>query len=224
MKTEGESVKRWYNYWPFLIAILLPIFNVETITIFLLGRGVRSYSVIAPICVSVGVLALTFWYKFSRWLWEETNTAKRLLDFINFNFQGRLGAKLAMSWIDKLNKDNKNNKEALSKIEVGGKIAGNFFAFVAALNPVPLLSFIGWFPCVVACGGLRWKKGLVIMMVGDSIKNLVMSYLWILLGPQLWHFLLLHLGGWIMVTVAVIAVIVIFTCSLTYRKLKKRPD
>ncbi len=189
MKTEEESVKRWYNYWPFLIAILLPIFNVETITFFLLGRGIRSYSIIAPICVSVGVFSLSFWYRFSKWLWEETNTARRLIDFININFQGRLGAKLAMSWVDKLNKDNKTNKEALSKIEVGGKIVGHFFVFVATLNPVPFLSFIGWFPCVVACGWIRWKKGLFIMILGDAIKNLSMSYLWILLGPQLWHLL-----------------------------------
>ncbi len=189
MKTEEELVKRWYNYWPFLIAILLPIFNVETITFFLLGRGVRSYSIIAPICVSVGVFSLTFWYRFSTWLWEETGTARKLIDFINVNFQGKLGAKLAMSWIDKLNKDNKNNKEALSKIEIGGKIAGRFFIFVAALNPVPFLSFVGWFPCIVTCGWLRWKKGLVIMMAGDAIKNFSMSYLWILLGPQLGNLL-----------------------------------
>ncbi len=189
MKIEKESVKRWYNYWPVLLAILIPIFNVETITLFLLGKGVRSYSIIAPICVSVGLFSLAFWYRFSTWLWEETSTAKKLVDFININFQGVLGAKLAMSWIDKLNKDNKINKEALSKIEMGGKIVGRFFIFVAALNPVPLLSFIGWLPCVVTCGWLRWKNGLFIMMFGDAIKNLAMSYLWILLGPQLWHFL-----------------------------------
>ncbi len=223
MKTEAKFERRWYNYWPFLIAILLPIFNVETITIFLLGRGVRSYYIIAPICVSVGIFSLTFWYRFSRWFWEETNTAKKLVSFINTNFEGRLGANLAMNWIDKLNKDSKTNKETRSKIEVGGKIVGHFFAFVAALNPVPFLSFIGWFPCVIACGGLRWEKGLVIMMVGDSIKNLVMSYMWILLGPQLWHFLLMHFDGWFMVISAVIIGVILtyFTARFSYKKIKK---
>ncbi len=189
VEEEEESTKRWYSYWPLLIAVLTPIFSVEAVTVFLLRRGVRSYFIIAPICVGSGFFYLTFWYRFSRWFWEETNTARKLVDFMNTNFQGKLGAKLAMSWIDKLNKDNKTNKEALSKIEVGGKIVGHFFVFVAALNPVPFLSFVGWFPCVVTCGWLRWKKGLFVMMLGDAMKNLAMSYLWILLGPQLWHFL-----------------------------------
>ena len=179
--------RRWYSYWPSLAAILLPIFNVETITFVLLGCGIRRYLFIAPICVIVGVLSLFFWYRFIRWFWEETDAAKQIIDFINKNLQGKLGAKLIMSWINKLSTDNKNNKEALSKIEVGGKIVGHFFVFVAALNPIPFLSFIGWFPCIIVCGSIRWKNGLAIMMLGDAIKNLVMSYVWILFGSQLWH-------------------------------------
>lgn len=184
------KTRRWYNYWPSLVAVLLPIFNVETITLVLLGLGIRNYLIIAPICVSVGVFSLIFWYRFTRWFWEETDTAKQLIGYINRNFQGKLGARLVMSWVDKLNKDSLNNKEALSKVEVGGKIVGHFFVFVAALNPIPFLSFVGWFPCIVVCGGIQWKNGLIIMMVADGIKNLIMSYLWILFGPKLWQVIL----------------------------------
>lgn len=193
MKTEGVRLKCWYNYWPVLMAVLIPIFNVETITIAMLTMGIKSYSIVFTICAGMGVLSFIFWYKFARWFLEEADLIKQAVDFMNKNFQGKFGARLIMSWVDRLNKENKINKKVLSKIEVGGKIVGHVFVFVAALNPVPFLAFVGWFPCVIVCGWIQWKKGLAVMILGDIIKNSIMTYLWLTYGPQLWNIALSHL-------------------------------
>ncbi len=190
--------RRWYHYWPVLIALLSPLYSVEAIAIILLNIGVRRYSVMFPVLASVGMFSLIFWYNFIPWFWGEADTTKRLEDYIDKifnNFQGRLGRILLRSgikWIiksfKKLNRDSEGNKEVFAKVEAGGRIVGRFFVFFAALNPIPFLSAAGWFPCIMVCGALKWKKGLFIMMLGDVIKNSVMSYLWISLGPKLWHF------------------------------------
>lgn len=235
MKTEDESVKRWYNYWPFLVAVILTALNVDGVVIptlrlrwlSVIGFKIVDLSHIIPelsllqifICVVVVSIAGNVgWYWFWGWLgkliFELVKKQKAVQEGIELGkeiqsaIQPVLKKRGLVNWAKKYLTEYFNwlTDEDNKYLKIL-KRGGYIAVFCMSASPEPG----GRVAATIFSRTFDSKKGLVSLLLGDTFKNFYMVF-------GFWN-LVLRLPSFYFKT-AIIVVMAYFVVSFIYKKIK----
>ena len=200
MKTEGESVKRWYNYWPLLIAAIVGALNIDAVIIpslnlrwlSILGFKIVNLSHIIPelslaqifiLTVAVSIPGNIVWYWFWGWL------GKLIFEWIKSQRSVQEGIKLGKEiefvikpvlkkkgFLDRI-KDTLTEKFKWATDEDNKylkrlKRGGYVALFLMSASPEPG----GRVVATIFSRSFDSKKGLVSLVLGDTFKNFYMVF------------------------------------------------
>lgn len=171
---------------PFFLIPIILLLNVEIVVpnIVLNFHLVKSYFQLAVLDMILGMTGLIFWYFFVGYFWkfiEHTKIVESSVSYFSKTYDQlkRIGViKNFISWFEKMSIEDPKNREFVHYMGELGKVMRFVIMFIVPFNAVPIFSAITWFPAVIFCRMSKWSEGLVVMLVGDAIKNACMSYLW----------------------------------------------
>lgn len=203
MKARAEpkecKKRKWYSYWPFLIIVVEIVFNIDwIITPILIKRGMFFNFPIFPIhwdlswlipklsyfevfiwISSLSVPTTLGWY----WLWgwlgdlivETAKTKEAFLEAVTIWKKIIIALErgdileLVRDWfVDTFNWATDNNNKWLKYLRRGGYTA----LFIISALPVSG----GRLVATIFCRSIDTKKGLTILILGETLKNAIMVY------------------------------------------------
>jgi hypothetical protein len=243
LKSEEESAKRWYNYWPFLVAVFIGTLNIDAVLIpslnlrwlSILGFKIVDLSNIIPelsllqifICViAVSIPGNIFWYWFWGWLgkfiFELIKKQKDIKEGIELVEEGiELGKEVEpeiqpvlnkrgfVDWAkeyltEKIKWATDQDNKYLKRLKRGGYAV----LFLMSASPEPG----GRVVATIFSRSFDSKKGLLSLILGDTVKNFYMVF-------GFWN-LVLKLPS-LYFQIAVIIVVACFFTNFIWKKIKK---
>jgi len=238
LKTGDETQRKWQDYWPFLIAAIFGILNVDGVVIpslssryfSILGFQIFDLTSVIPELSLLGIFLITivisipgnlFWYWFWGWLgkfiFELTKKQKSVQEGIELGKEIELAIQPLLKrrgFIGRINDyltetfkwaTDENNK-FLKRLKKGGYAS----VFLMAASPEPG----GRVAATIFSRTFNSKKGLVSLILGDTLKNAYMVF-------GFWN-LVLRLPSFYIKSVLIL-ILVYFIGAAIYHKLKKRP-
>lgn len=171
---------------PFFLVPIVLLLNVEIIipNFVLKFHLVSSYPQLAVLDILLGATGMVFWYFFAGYFWrfvEHTKLVESSVSYFSRTYDylkktGVIGD--IINWFHKINIEDDGNRAFVRYIEKFGKVMRFVIVFTVPFNAIPFFSAVTWFPAVVFCRMSKWPEGLAVMIVGDAIKNALVSYFW----------------------------------------------
>lgn len=200
MTTERKSEKRWHNYWPLMVALIIALFNVDGVIIpsfqlrwlSILGFKILDLSHIIPelslwqifVCVvAISVPGNIFWYWFWGWLgsfvFQLVKKQKTVQEGIEL---GREIESVIEPVLKKQGFIDKATKFITEKFKWATdennkylrrlKRGGCVMLFLMSASPEPG----GRVVATIFSRSFDSKKGLISLLLGDTFKNFYMVF------------------------------------------------
>ena len=234
-----EPSKRWYNYWPFLVALIVSIINVDGVVIpslnlrhfSVFGFNIFDLSHIIPelsllqiflLTVAVSVPGNIFWYWFWGWLCKfifglvkGQKSVKEGIELgkeIEFAIKPVLKKKGLVDRVKEYLAETFNwATDENNKLLKRLKRGGYATIFFMSATPEPG----GRVVATIFSRTFDSKRGLISLILGDTFKNFYMVF-------GFWN-LLLRLPSFYF-QIAIFVCLACFIGHVLYKKMKERPS
>ncbi len=174
--------------WPFFLIPVVFLLNVEVPVpnALLHWHLVHSYRQLAAIDICLGISGILYWYYLVGHFWKFAEHSKLIESSALFfgkkyEYLQHVGLiRSIISWFHGMSTENATNRRFINGMERVGLVVRYIAVFILPFNVIPYLSAFTWFPAVIFCRASNWHRGLMVMMLGDAIKNAFVSNFW-------WH-------------------------------------
>ena len=176
------------SIWPFFLIPIVFLLNVEVPVpnALLHWHLVHSYRQLATIDIILGISGIFFWYHLVGHFWKFAEHSRLVESSVSFfgkkyEYLTSIGfIRNVVRWFQGMSTENATNRHFINGMERLGLVVRYIAVFILPFNIIPYLTAFTWFPAVIFCRASNWRKGLIVMMVGDAIKNALVSNFW-------WH-------------------------------------